>query len=157
MMYAAPEMSPTLDDALHALDELPGRPLNVGPVVRFLEQLESLGRAPAVALDQRAAELLEGAYQAGFRTADHGGQVLVVSVPVFLEYVGAAAPAPRRTLADWLVEHPLAFLAGVLVLAGIVAGVVDHDARASAWLLRGASAVAVAASVVFKLRKKGFQ
>lgn len=94
-MRAAPEMVPSLDDALLALDGFPGRVPDIGLAVRFLEQLNSVRDVPAVIPDHLQAAALEGAYQAGFRCADESGHVLVVSLPDLLAYVGHGAPSSR--------------------------------------------------------------
>lgn len=95
-MRSAPEMAPSLDDALLALDGFPGRVPDIGLAVRFLEQLNSVRDVPAVIPDQLQAAALEGAYQAGFRCADESGHVLVVSLPDLLAYVAAFAPRVSR-------------------------------------------------------------
>lgn len=98
-MMAAPEMSPTLDDALRALD---GAGVNgvisaaqLAAVRGFLEQLDDVRECPAVVLEPSQAELMEGAYQAGVRCADESGHVLVVSLPAFLAFQGHGVPSSR--------------------------------------------------------------
>jgi hypothetical protein len=102
-MMHAPEMSPTLDDALRALDGASVTGVISAPqlaaVSGFLEQLDAVRGAPALLVHGRAvAEHLEGAYQAGARCADESGQVLVMNLPAFLSVCPPRAPAPERTL-----------------------------------------------------------
>lgn len=113
MMPAAPEMSPTLDDAIRALDGFPAGAADVGTAQRFLAQLDDVRDVPPVLVNGRAvAEHLEGAYQAGVRCADEAGHVLVMSLPTFLSVCPPEQAAPPRS--PW----------GVLPSAGlVVAGV----------------------------------
>lgn len=149
MMTAAPEMVPTLDDALRALDGFPGRPADVPLALAFLEQLNEVRDVPALVLDQAQREHMERAYQAGVRCADESGHVLVVSLPAFLELfpvpaAGAWRPVsmPRRDgllapfghLVDWLVVRPTLALAAALLLGALVALFADHDVQAAGWL-----------------------
>lgn len=141
-MRAAPDLFPPLDDALRALDGFPGRPADVTTARAFLEQLDQVRDVPAVVLDQAQAEHMEGAYLAGVRCADESGHVLVMSLPVFLELCPPPAPARRVSVRDKLryrVNRPLACLAGILATCSVLALVLDHDARASAWLAFGAA------------------
>lgn len=104
-MAAAPEMSPTLSEALNALDPY-RREERLTPEAflawRFLKQLEELSPAPgsvhAVPFDSHLAfsEHMEGAYQAGVRCVDESGQVLAMSLPVFVALT-ARRPSPKHT------------------------------------------------------------
>lgn len=151
-MMHAPEMSPTLDDALRALD---GAGVNgvisatqLAAVRGFLEQLDDVRDVAPVLVNGRAlAEHLEGAYQAGVRCADESGHVLVMSLPAFLQVCPPVVPDPVRDgllapfgrFTDWLVRRPFAALALGLGLAAMLAALVDHDADAAAWLMFAAS------------------
>lgn len=104
-MMHAPEMSPTLDDALRALDGASVTGVicarQLAAVRGFLEQLDQVRDVPAVVLEPAQAALMEGAYQAGVRCADESGHVLVVSLPAFLELCPPQAPAWRERLEWW--------------------------------------------------------
>lgn len=139
----APDMSPTLDDALQAWDRLArnqaSNPLtDMARVRMFLDQLDEVRNVPAVVLDPEQSRHMEGAYQAGVRCADESGHVLVVSLPAFLELF----PVPRRDgllapfgrFAAWLVKRPQLGLALALLLGALVALLADHDAQAAGWL-----------------------
>jgi hypothetical protein len=93
MTHAAPEMAPSLDEALRAMG---GRvPLGLGVVDQFLARLDNVRECPAVVLDQAQAAFMEGAYLAGVRCADESGHVLVMSLPDFLALMGHGAPSSR--------------------------------------------------------------
>lgn len=139
-MRAAPDLFPPLDDALRALDGFPGRPADVATARAFLERLDDVRDVPALVLDQAQAEHMEGAYQAGVRCADESGHVLVMSLPVFLALCPPPVPARSDQVLDWLFARPLVALAGALVLAALLAFLVDHEPEAGAYLL-GAAAV----------------
>jgi hypothetical protein len=152
-MMHAPEMSPTLDDALRALD---GASVNgvinaaqLAAVRGFLEQLDDVRDvAPVLANGRALAEHLEGAYLAGVRCADESGHVLVMSLPAFLAMCPPPAPVARRDgalarFADWfaarILRRPFAYMAAGFALAALVSALVDHDAEVAAWLAFGAA------------------
>lgn len=150
-MRSAPEMVPSLDDALLALDGFPGRVPDIGLAVRFLEQLNGVRDVPAVLPDQHQAAVLEGAYQAGFRCADESGHVLVVSLPDLLAHLRDVEHAGRlaRLEAGWLASFgrfarwvgrsgPLGFVSAACAVSSLAALTFDHDVHAAAWLAFGA-------------------
>lgn len=159
-MMHAPDMSPTLDDALRALD---GASVNgvisatqLAAVRGFLAQLDDVREVPATVLDPAQAARMEGAYQVGVRCADESGHVLVVSLPAFLELfpppaAGAWLPVsiPRRDgllapfgrMMDWFVQRPTRVLALALAVGANVAAFVDHDTVAAVWLAVSALAL----------------
>lgn len=153
-MMHAPEMSPTLDDALRALD---GATVNgvmsaaqLAAVRGFLEQLDDMRDVSAVVLDPAQAAHMEGAYLEGVRCADESGHVLVVSLPAFLRLCPPAAPAcsaaPRRSgwgrLQRYAVPFMLACLAGAWWAAatGQTVAMMCWGLAATAWALAGISA-----------------
>lgn len=153
MMHAAPEMSPTLDDAIRAFD----RSDQAGGLARqdfdilrqFFAQLDDVRDVPAVVLDPAQAAHMEGVYQAGVRCADESGHVLVVSLPVFLALCPPPVPhrdgllAPFGRTMDWLVRHPAMALVSLLWFGSFVALFADQDARAAAWLFGSGVALAL--------------
>lgn len=145
-MMHAPEMSPTLDDALRALDGASVTGVmsasHLAAVRGFLEQLNDVRDVPAVMLEPAQAAALEGAYQAGVRCADESGHVLVVSLPSLLHLLQEKTIVSERTYvldpAEWLIRRPFATLAAACSFAALAAALVDHDAEVAAWLAFGA-------------------
>lgn len=85
----SPEFSPTLDDAIRALDRVihAGRTPHPDLLLacRFLDLLDEVRNVPPVVqLNREQSELMEISYANGVRTADESGHVLVVSLPAFL-------------------------------------------------------------------------
>jgi hypothetical protein len=142
-MMHAPEMSPTLDDALRALD---GASVNgvmntaqLAAVRGFLEQLDDVRDVRPVVLDRAQAEHLEGAYLAGARCADESGHVLVMSLPAFLALCPPPVPAPRSV---WAVVQDFALpLAGICAAASFTAVHLDQVGAAVAWMCAAAGFV----------------
>jgi hypothetical protein len=170
-MMHAPEMSPSLDDALRALD---GASVNgvisaaqLAAVRGFLEQLDEVRNVPPMIVGRAVAELLEGAYLAGARCPDESGRMLVMSVPAFVQL--SAPLAVRSPRASWLaracdvleasvLRRPLAYMAAGCAVASLVSALVDHDAAAAAWLAFGAAGWLLLEYVVapmFYTTKKG--
>jgi hypothetical protein len=154
MMRGAPEMRPSLDEALRAMGG--SVPPGLGVVDQFLAQLDELRECPAVVLDQDQAAALEGAYLAGFRCADESGHVLVVSLPALLAYVGHGAPAAPTPRWPWLAKGVQLLGAGPLAAAlvfgvsALVALLADKD-HVAAGLLLGAGVLAALVGFVHKL------
>lgn len=81
-MNTAPDMEPSLDDAIRAVHAL-NTPFNshrvgdIETIRRFLLEMDYVPQAaPVYSMNELAA--LEAAYQAGFRMANHIGSVMVV-------------------------------------------------------------------------------
>lgn len=98
-MNTAPDMEPSLDDAIRAVHAL-NTPFNshrVGDIEtlrRFLLDMDYVPQEPPV-LGPRQLAALEAAYQAGFRVANHIGSVMVVRTEDYLAW----AVSPRGN--DW--------------------------------------------------------
>ena len=123
----APEMSPTLDDALRAMETAGINPPDYSTAHRFLCQLDAVRGGVAEVLDSKQSALLEGAYQAGVRCADESGRVLVASPRVLLGLMGRA-PAPV-----W----PGFLSAGLAAVLGVLVGI-DHASEAALVMLLAA-------------------
>lgn len=145
-MGAAPEISPTLDDAIGAMDRVLRNPdtpptVDMSRVCMFLDRLDDLragllrGR---VALGRAQSEALEGAYRAGFRCLDESGHVLVVSLPALLAYIGYANPVARGR-SVWAVFQQFALpFAGVCAGGGFAAAYLAKPDAALLWLAAAA-------------------
>lgn len=89
-MSHAPDMSPSLDDAIHAINELctpfnSNRTVDLELVRKFLYSLDHVPQSVPVRSSQQLADL-EGAYQAGFRVLNKIGTAMVVRTEDFLGY-----------------------------------------------------------------------
>lgn len=87
-MSTAPDLEPSLNDALAAMDRL-NEPFNshrvadLNTVSSFLSALYNLAPQEDTPMGVPQAEALEDAYQSGFRVLDKRCELLVVSVADF--------------------------------------------------------------------------
>lgn len=97
-MTHAPDMSPSLDDAIQAVNELckpfiSQRTTDLETIRKFLLTLDYVPPAALNPSDEEACAL-EAAYQAGFRVLNKIGSVMIVRTEDYLGY--AVAPGGDR-------------------------------------------------------------